>query len=76
MRRPMPYFSVNAASRTEAAGPFNDDLLCDAKEKWPKGQIEIRQPEAYFLVTAPGSQEIALGTTFRQAEGNLRKALG
>ena len=71
----MPYFSVSANSRAEAAGPFNDDILCDAKERWPNGEIEVRQPESYFLIPARGKDEISLGTTFRQAEGNLRKAL-
>ena len=71
----MPFFSVSADSRSEAAGPFNDDILCDAKERWPHGSIEVRQPESYFLVPAQGKDAISLGTNFRQAEGNLRKAL-
>ena len=75
MRSPMPFYSVSATSRTPAAGPFNDDILCDAKERWPNGEIEVRQPESYFLLPAQGKEAISLGTTFRQAEGNLRKAL-
>ena len=75
MRRPMLFFSVSADSRMPAPGPFNDDLLCDAKERWPNGEIEVRNPESYFLVPGGGKGEISLGTTFRQAEANLRKAL-
>jgi hypothetical protein len=71
----MPYFSVSSESRIAAAGPFNDDILCDAMERWPNGEIEVRQPEAYFLLPAQGKDAIALGTSFRQAEASLRKAL-
>jgi hypothetical protein len=75
MRSQMPYYSVSGTVRKSAASPFSENLLCDALERWPAGELEVRQPESYFLLPGPREAAIPLGGSFREAEPSLRKLI-